>query len=81
MLTGGEVSDYTQALALLQGMQAKAVLADQGYDADSVLQAAHAMIVLLTDWWTGAPNLAPRSRQGVNVLARPLFAETLYLPK
>jgi transposase len=42
-LTGGEASDYTQALALLDGVKAKAVLADKGYDADYVVEAAEAM--------------------------------------
>ena len=40
ILTSGEVSDYKQALALLDGLQAKAVLADKGYDADYVIDAA-----------------------------------------
>ena len=40
LLTGGEASDYTQALALLDGMAAKAILADTGYDADDVVKAA-----------------------------------------
>ena len=36
-MTGGEASDYTQALALLDGVKASAVLADKGYDADYVV--------------------------------------------
>ena len=40
ILTGGEASDYTQALALLDGAKAAAVLADKGYDADYVVNAA-----------------------------------------
>jgi len=42
-LTGGEASDYTQALALLEGLKASALLADKGYDADYVVDAAQAM--------------------------------------
>ena len=37
-MTGGEASDYTQALALLDGVKACAVLADKGYDADYVVE-------------------------------------------
>jgi transposase len=40
---GGEASDCTQALALLDGMAAKAILADTGYDADDVVKAAEFM--------------------------------------
>jgi transposase len=43
ILTGGEASDYTQALALLDGVKASAILADKGYDADYVVAAAEAM--------------------------------------
>jgi transposase len=43
ILTGGEASDYTQALSLLDGLKAKAILADKGYDADYVVHAAKAM--------------------------------------
>lgn len=39
ILTAGQVSDYTQALALLENMKAEAVLADKGYDADYVVEA------------------------------------------
>ena len=49
ILTAGEESDYTQALALLKGMQADAVLADKGYDADYIIKAAEnmgAMVVI-----------------------------------
>ncbi len=42
-LTGGHASDYTQALALLDGIKAKAILADKGYDADYVVTAAESM--------------------------------------
>jgi transposase len=43
MLTGGQASDYTQALALLDGWECQAVLADKGYDADYIVEAAHQM--------------------------------------
>lgn len=37
-LTGGQVHDVTQAIALLDGVVAGAVLADKAYDADAVLE-------------------------------------------
>jgi hypothetical protein len=37
------VSDYTQALALLDGIAAKAILIDKDYDADDVVKAAEFM--------------------------------------
>ena len=37
ILTGGQRADITQAAALIAGYPAKAVLADRGYDADSLL--------------------------------------------
>ena len=43
ILTGGHRSDYTQALALLDGYKAKAVLGDKGYDADYIVAAAENM--------------------------------------
>jgi len=43
LLTGGQASDYTQALALLDGWNSEAVLADKGYDADYVVEAAQCM--------------------------------------
>ena len=43
ILTGGEQSDYTQALPLLEGARAGAVLADKGYDADYIAEAVSAM--------------------------------------
>jgi transposase len=42
-LTGGEASDYTQAIALLDGVKATAIMADKGYDADYIVDAAKAM--------------------------------------
>jgi transposase len=38
ILTGGEKSDYQQACPLLAGENAKAVLADKGYDADYIVE-------------------------------------------
>ena len=37
LLTGGQASDCTQALSLLAGQQADAVLADKGYDSDVIV--------------------------------------------
>jgi transposase len=42
-LTGGEASECTQALPLLDGLKAKAILADKGYDADYVVKASEFM--------------------------------------
>ena len=39
ILTGGADADYGQALALLEGLPAEAVIADKGYDADFILEA------------------------------------------
>lgn len=49
LLTGGEVADITQAKPLLDGLQADAVLADKGYDADALIdsiQTSGAMAVI-----------------------------------
>jgi len=49
LLTGGEVADITQAEPLLEGLNAEAVLADKGYDADALIdsiQASGAMAVI-----------------------------------
>ena len=43
ILTGGEESDYKQALALLKGQRAGHVLADRGYDADYIVQTVESM--------------------------------------
>jgi transposase len=43
ILTAGQASDYTQALALLKDMRAEAVLADKGYDADYIVEAVGKM--------------------------------------
>lgn len=37
ILTGGQVNDCTQAIALLTGFKAKAVIADKGYDSGKIL--------------------------------------------
>ncbi len=37
ILTGGQTADISQALPLLQGIKADALLADKGYDADALL--------------------------------------------
>lgn len=37
ILTGGQINDCTQAATLLENVTAGAVLADKGYDTDSVL--------------------------------------------
>lgn len=39
ILTGGQAADCKQALALLDGLAADAVLADKGYDADYIVEA------------------------------------------
>ncbi len=43
ILTGGEASECTQALTLLEGLKAKAILADKSYDADYVVKASEFM--------------------------------------
>ena len=65
ILTGGQVNDSTQAIALLQGFDFAAVMADRAYDTDEILafiQANEATIVIPskknrivqrdTDWYT-----------------------------
>ena len=39
LLTAGQVSEYTEAEALIDGFQAAFVLADKGYDSDSFVAA------------------------------------------
>lgn len=39
ILTPGQSSDYTQALPLIDGFPAQAVLADRGYDSDEIVNA------------------------------------------
>jgi transposase len=38
-LTGGQVNDITQAEALVEQVEAKAILADKGYDSDAFVQS------------------------------------------
>lgn len=65
LLTGGQKGDATQAIALLEGFDFEAVLADRGYDADKILEfvaKAHADAIIPakknrlvqreTDWHT-----------------------------
>jgi transposase len=40
ILTGGERNDCTQALALLENIKGKALLADKGYDTNYIVEAA-----------------------------------------
>ncbi|QBS10432.1 hypothetical protein [Legionella israelensis] len=40
ILTLGQTSDFTQALTLLEGETTTAILADKGYDADYIINAA-----------------------------------------
>ena len=44
IVTGGEASAYIQALTLLDGLEAKAIMADKGYDADYVAKAVELFI-------------------------------------
>jgi transposase len=39
LLTAGQVSEYTEAEALIDGFQAAFVLADKGYDSDAFVEA------------------------------------------
>jgi transposase len=43
LITGGQVNDCTQAIALLGQHKAEAVLADKGYDADAIVAHVEAM--------------------------------------
>ena len=43
ILTGGERNDCTQALALLENIKGEALLADKGYDANYIVEAAENM--------------------------------------
>jgi transposase len=43
ILTAGQASDATQALASLENMRAEAAAADKGYDADSIVEAVGKM--------------------------------------
>jgi len=41
ILTGGNASDYTQALPLIEGQPADFVIADKGYDSQAIVDAIH----------------------------------------
>jgi transposase len=43
LITGGQVNDCTEAIALLGQHQAEAVLADKGYGADAIVEHVEAM--------------------------------------
>ena len=43
ILTGGDQSDYGQAINLIKDQEAEAVLADKGYDADYIVKAIEDM--------------------------------------
>jgi transposase len=43
VVTAGQVNDCTQAIALLGGRQAEAVLADKGYDSNAIVEHIRAM--------------------------------------
>jgi transposase len=53
LITGGQVNDCTQAIALLGQHKAEAVLADKGYDADAIVEHVEA---------TGAKAVIPPKR-------------------
>jgi transposase len=53
ILSPGQQSDYKQALNLITGFHAGAVLADRGYDADSIVHAIHS---------TGAQAVIPSKK-------------------
>ena len=40
IITGGNVSDYTEAINLIAGLKAEHLLADKGYDSDEIVQFA-----------------------------------------
>jgi transposase len=41
LITAGQISDYTPAIALLGCRQAEAVIADKGYDLDAIVEHVH----------------------------------------
>ena len=43
LISGGQINDCTQAVALLSTRKAEAVLADKGYDADAIVEHVEAM--------------------------------------
>lgn len=40
MITGGEVSDFTEAIHLITGLKAEHLIADKGYDSDEIVRFA-----------------------------------------
>jgi len=42
ILTEGQAADITSAAELIEGLRAKAVIADKGYDADALVQSIRA---------------------------------------
>ncbi|PFB11291.1 IS5/IS1182 family transposase, partial [Bacillus cereus] len=40
MITGGEVSDFTEAVDLITGVKAEHLIADKGYDSDEIVRFA-----------------------------------------
>uniref|UniRef100_UPI0018CE5ED9 IS5 family transposase n=1 Tax=Bacillus thuringiensis TaxID=1428 RepID=UPI0018CE5ED9 len=40
MITGGEVSDFTEAVHLITGLKAENLIADKGYDSDEIVRFA-----------------------------------------
>ncbi|MGG0261521.1 IS5 family transposase [Bacillus mycoides] len=40
MITGGEVSDFTEAVPLITGLKAENLIADKGYDSDEIVRFA-----------------------------------------
>ena len=42
ILTGGQIADITQAPALINGLDARTVVGDKGYDADTLVALIHA---------------------------------------
>ena len=55
ILTGGEVSDFTQAISLLKNEEADYVIADKGYDSDEIINYVKQM--------NSCPVIPPRSNR------------------
>jgi len=55
ILTGGEVSDFKQAIPLLKFKQADYVIADRGYDSDEIISYVKQM--------NACPVIPPRSNR------------------
>jgi len=63
LLTGGQRADSTQAIALLEGFQFDALLADRGYDTDKILDFLaqnDAVAVIWGALWTKKNRLVQR---------------------